>query len=80
MFGLPGLLCTVSQNSSGERPPLELYGPVGLRKFVRTSLHLSRSMLGFNIVVHELCHDRRPEDVDGIVSWCKHFEFIGRAD
>lgn len=69
MFGLPGLLCTISQNSPEDRPPVELYGPVGLRKFVRTSLHLSRSILGFQIAVHELCHDRQPEDIDGIVSY-----------
>ena len=68
LFGLPGLLCTISQNSTEERSPVELYGPVGLRKFVRTSLNLSRSVLGFKIVVHELCHDRKPEDIDGIVS------------
>ena len=69
MFGLPGLLCTISQSSAAEeRAPLELYGPVGLRKFVRTSLNLSRSMLRFQITIHELCHDRRPEDFDGIVS------------
>ena len=68
MFGLPGLLCTISQNSGEERPPVELYGPVGLRKFVRTSLHLSRSVLGMKIAIHELCHDTLPEDIDGIVS------------
>ena len=72
MFGLPGLLCTISQNSAEDRAPVELYGPVGLRKFVRTSLHLSRSMLGFKIAVHELCHDRRPEDIDGIVSYIQN--------
>lgn len=68
MFGLPGLLCTIGQNCPEDRPPVELCGPVGLKKFVRTSLHLSRSILGFHIAVHELCHDRRPEEVDGIVS------------
>ena len=68
VFGLPGLLCTVSQNSSEDRAPVEIYGPLGLRKFLRTALHLSRSVLGFQIAVHELWHDRKPEDIDGIVS------------
>ena len=68
LFGLPGLLCTISQSSTDERAPLELYGPVGLRKFVRTSLNLSRSILRFQITIHELCHDRQPEEIDGIVS------------
>ena len=53
---------------------MELYGPLGLRKFVRTSLHLSRSILGFQLAIHELCHDRQPGDIDGIVSY--YFKFI----
>ena len=70
LFGLPGLLCTISQNCSEERAPLEIFGPLGLKKFLRTSLHLSRSILNYNIAVHELCHGRRPEEIDGIVSVC----------
>ena len=67
LFGLPGLLCTISQNSPEQRPPVEIYGPLGLRQFLRTTLNLSRSILGFQVAIHELCHDRKPEDIDGIV-------------
>ncbi|XP_064594932.1 zinc phosphodiesterase ELAC protein 1-like [Liolophura sinensis] len=53
MFGLPGLMCTVSQNNQ-KTGQLELYGPHGLRRFIRCSLQLSRSELTYNYVVHEL--------------------------
>ena len=53
IFGLPGLLCTLSQNRVDNKT-IELYGPVGLRRFVRTCLELSGSYLTYNYVVHEL--------------------------
>jgi len=64
MFGLPGLMCTASQNGSGAEQIIELYGPTGLRKYVRTSLELSRSVLGYSYVVHELqpTEEQHPED------------------
>ncbi|KAK2187378.1 hypothetical protein NP493_168g04011 [Ridgeia piscesae] len=56
VFGLPGLLCTVSMNINAEnvRPTMHLYGPCGLRQFIRTSLRLSRSELCYNFAIHEL--------------------------
>ena len=68
MFGLPGLLCTISAGRSEESPPVELYGPVGLRLFVRVALNLARSQLDYSYVVHELFCDIHPGEYDGKVA------------
>ena len=68
MFGLPGLLCTVSASLNEESPPLEIYGPVGIRQFVRVALNLARSQLEYSYVVHELVCDIHPGEYDGKVS------------
>ena len=80
VFGLPGLLCTMTNAvgagnnnsdekieavstedgsesvsaSSSKRPPLQIYGPAGTRKYVRNSLKSSYSRLGLDYQVHEL--------------------------
>lgn len=74
LFGLPGLLCTISMayKSSNEEADgiekeqtdptntiIEIYGPLGLRRFLRETLSLSRSVLAFQYVVHEVV----PENV-----------------
>lgn len=58
MFGLPGLLCTVSLNTNPD-PQLtpnrvDIYGPRGLRHFLRVTLGLTGSQLLFPYAVHEL--------------------------
>ena len=68
MFGLPGLLCTISASHSEEDPPLEIYGPVGFRQFVRVALNLARSQLDYCYVVHELVCDIHPGEYDGKVT------------
>ncbi|XP_059167621.1 zinc phosphodiesterase ELAC protein 1-like isoform X3 [Physella acuta] len=67
LFGLPGLLCTMSQNNQRDEP-VELYGPLGLRHYICTALCHSRSDLNFDFIVHEL----QPLDVqlpDNIEEW-----------
>ncbi|GAA5867366.1 hypothetical protein JCM8547_003322 [Rhodosporidiobolus lusitaniae] len=66
--GLPGLLCTISAGEgsampgtedprlaeAASLPPTQIYGPSGLRLFLRTSLSLSHSVLSRPYTVHEL--------------------------
>ncbi|XP_044148606.1 zinc phosphodiesterase ELAC protein 1 [Bufo gargarizans] len=55
MFGLPGFLCTVSLQcgSTPTNQHVDIYGPVGLRSFIRMSLEVSHSWLVFPYTVHE---------------------------
>ncbi|CAH8827307.1 unnamed protein product [Trichobilharzia szidati] len=66
MFGLPGLLCTIDQkgkagdiivedtNAQSADASVNIYGPKGLRRFVRLALALSRATLSYTYAVHEL--------------------------
>lgn len=51
LFGLPGLLCTVSLNSNPDPQQnlscVDIYGPRGLRRFLRVTLGLTGSQLLF---------------------------------
>ncbi|XP_072289763.1 zinc phosphodiesterase ELAC protein 1-like [Eucyclogobius newberryi] len=68
VFGLPGLLCTVSLNTPPDSPQrprcVDIYGPRGLRHFLRVTLGLTASQLLFPYAVHELepTSDQCPEE------------------
>ena len=55
--GLPGFLCTLG-NGGGDyaegKRKLDIYGPLGLKKFVQTSLLLAQSPLPYGCEFHEL--------------------------
>lgn len=57
LFGLPGLMCTLGQNNLPDDKRIDIYGPRGLGKFIRTSLLLSASQLGYSYCVHEILED-----------------------
>ena len=65
IFGLPGLLCTIGQNILDNKKPLEIYGPRGLRRYIRTCLELSRSYVTYKYIVHEMIPipEQIPEDI-----------------
>ncbi|CAF2066107.1 unnamed protein product [Rotaria magnacalcarata] len=61
IFGLPGLLCTLSAGASS-MSPLVFYGPLGLREFVENTLRLSYSFLSYKYEIIEII----PNTYDGV--------------
>lgn len=53
-FGLPGLLCIMGQDRDRNSPPVEIYGPEGLRMWLRTAIRYSVSRIVPPYRVHEL--------------------------
>ena len=53
-FGLAGLLCLTGQEVDRSGPPVDVYGPVGLRGYLRASLQLTASRIAAPYRVHEL--------------------------
>ena len=66
IFGLPGLLCTLGTERT---EPLIIYGPPGIKEFVRVALKFAR--LKYTIKIHEL--DNIPNHVTNIVSGRHNF-------
>ena len=53
-FGLPGLLCLMGQDRSQDSSPVDIYGPEGLRMWLRVAIRYSVSRIVPNYRVHEL--------------------------
>lgn len=64
MFGLPGMLCNIGQATMEERDemsddgseiePIDIYGPEGIRNFVRVAMQVSYNQITAPYRVHEL--------------------------
>lgn len=57
IFGLPGFLSSRAFQANEEQTDLEMYGPVGIRNYVMTSLRNSGSRLPYRIHFHEFDQD-----------------------
>ena len=53
-FGLPGLLCLMGTDRDRDAPPVEIYGPEGLRMWLRVAIRYSTSRVVPPYRVHEL--------------------------
>lgn len=53
IFGLPGFLSSRAFQANEEQTDLEIYGPVGIKTFVMTSIRMSGSRLPYRIHFHE---------------------------
>ena len=53
-FGLPGLLCLMGTDRSRDDPPVDIYGPEGLRMWLRVAVRYSVSRVVPSYRVHEL--------------------------
>ena len=79
LFGLPGLLCTLGNGCNiNENKVVDLYGPYGLRKYLITSLELSRSVPSFKFNIYELMpkENQFPPDWS---EWNTEFEYSGQS-
>ena len=53
-FGLPGLMCLLGESRTRDSPPVDIYGPEGLRMWLRIAIRYSVSRIVPNYRVHEL--------------------------
>ncbi|TYS68218.1 ribonuclease Z [Sutcliffiella horikoshii] len=69
IFGLPGLLS--SRSFQGGETPLTVYGPVGIKEYIETSLRVSMTHVKYPIVIEEF-------EEDGLFLEEEDFTIIGK--
>lgn len=55
-FGLPGLLCLMGRDRRDPTEVVDIYGPEGVRLWIRTAIRYSVSRTVPKYRVHEICH------------------------
>lgn len=60
IFGLPGLIS--SRSFLGGEEPLHIFGPVGIKEWLRTTLRLTNTHLTYELVIHEVSEGTVFED------------------
>ena len=78
LYGLPGLLCTLGNGGDPQEDRVvDVYGPQGIRKYLLTSLELSRSGFNYKINIHELVprENQFPSDWE---EWNTDLEYSGQ--
>ena len=80
LFGLPGLLCTLGNGTktSNDEKVVDIYGPHGIRKYLVTSLELSRSVPSLKFNVYELMPVKSQLSPDWS-EWNTDFEYSGQS-
>ncbi|MBF0786570.1 MULTISPECIES: ribonuclease Z [unclassified Streptococcus] len=76
IFGLPGFLSSRSFQGNEEQTDIDIYGPMGIRQFVLTSLKVSGSRLPYRIHFHEFA----VEQVDKVLETDKFTVFADKLD
>jgi len=78
-FGLPGLLCIMGQHRDQDSPPIDIYGPEGLRMWLRSCIRYSVSRIVPPYRVHELMDiPMAPEWTQGKWKNGRYFNQMGR--
>ncbi|KAL3689447.1 hypothetical protein R1sor_015756 [Riccia sorocarpa] len=63
IYGLPGLLCRLGLKEFQNKEPIQVYGPQGLRQWIRATLEASHARVHPKYVVHELHLKKRKTNV-----------------
>lgn len=85
IFGICPLLAScmkppiiTTEGAEVSRPPLEVYGPLGTRAYIRNSLFYTHTVLNGTYVVHELRFPTDPQDGDYTALSRSPYELEGR--